>query len=155
MKKIICILLVLCCLASLCSCTARKDSDEKSIVYGEKYILSTELSKKDEEQKDYYIFDEEYLKYYVCSSKKRTHHMITYKYSFIDAETVVYFFDSIEIYDDDEKTDKYSINQDEGILIISENVILKSAVENDPNDVYDMYVRESYAKEDLKNFGHT
>ena len=155
MKKLICILLVLCCLASLCSCAARKASNEKPIVYGEKYILSTELSKDDKETQDYYIFDEEYLKYYVCSSNKRIHHMITYKYSFIDDESVVYFFDSIEIYDDDKKTDKYSIIDDEGILIVSENVILKSNVDNDPNDIYDMYVRESYGDGELKNFGRT
>ena len=157
MKKLICILLVLCCLASLCSCAARKASNEKPIVYGEKYILSTELSKNDKETQDYYIFDEECLKYYVCSSNRRTHYMITYKYSFIASDTIVYFFDSIEIYDDDEKTDKHaiSINQDEGILIVSKNVILKSNVENDPNDIYDMYVRESYGDGELKNFGRT
>ena len=155
MKKLICILLVLCCLASLCSCVAKKDSDEEPIVYGEKYILSTELSKNDKEKQDYYIFDEEYLKYYVSDSK--IHYMITYKYSFRDAGSIVYFFDSIEIYADDKKTDKHaiSINQDEGILIVSKNVILKSNVENDPNDIYDMYVRESYGDGELKNFGRT
>ena len=154
MKKTLAILLLVCCLMTLSACGA-KSVDAPSankIDYGAKYIKT---SRHDGGQPDtYYVVESNCLKYYRCNKSESLfgdenyvyHYEITYKYEVIDDGKLTYFFDSVKIYDDDNVNDIEDFSKRCGILTFSENVL----AEDDT-----LYVRESYYKRELKNFGKT
>ena len=63
----------------------------------------------------------------------------------MDEGTLAYFFDSIEIYDDDNRTNKDKPGTNNGILLFSKNVISTQSG--------NLFIRESYLENELKNFG--
>ena len=148
MKKIIAVLLLVCSLLTLCACGAKKQdaSSANKLVYGEKYIKASDVSLKEAEQK-YYVFEKDYLTFYCYDETYdgRVHYTITYKYEIMDEGTLAYFFDSIEIYDDDDVTKEREKNMDRGILLFSQNVLSTQSGT--------FYVRESYLEDELENFG--
>ena len=148
MKKIIAVLLLVCSLLTFCACGAKKQdaSYANKLVYGEKYIKASDVSLKEAEQR-YYVFEKDYFTYYFYSEldSKRQHYTVTYKYEIMDEGTLAYFFDSVEIYDDDDVTTKASLRKSNGILLFSENVISTQAGT--------LFVRESYLENELENFG--
>ena len=148
MKKIIAVLVLACSLLTLCACGAKKQdaSSANKLVYGEKYIKASDVSLKEAEQK-YYVFEKDYLIFYCYDETYdgRFHYTITYKYEIMDEGTLAYFFDSIEIYDDDDVTKEREKNMGYGILLFSENVISTQAGT--------LFVRESYLENEIENFG--
>ena len=76
-----------------------------------------------------YVFEKDYFTYYFYSEfdSQRQHYTVTYKYEIMDEGTLAYFFDSVEIYDDDDVTTKASLRKSNGILLFSENVISTQA----------------------------
>lgn len=148
MKKLLSILLIICCLTAFCACGASTPdtSSANQIVYGEKYIYANEAAAPKSEQ-EYYIINKNSIKYYCYYEYSKDivyHYTVTYKYEIMDEGTLAYFFDSIEIYDDDTKTRKDE-NTTHGILMFSKNVIY--------TDSGNLFIRESYLKKELKNFG--
>nr|MBE6545284.1 hypothetical protein [Oscillospiraceae bacterium] len=146
MKKILSCLLLVSCLLSLCACefTVSDMFSPNKVVYGEKYIHEDYTSKPENEQ-IYYIFEKDYLIFhYYADGSDITHYTITYKYELIDEETIAYFFDSIEIHDDDTRTVKSYYPYSEGVLIISKNVVMTLNGK--------LYVRQSYLDEELENY---
>ena len=96
----------------------------------------------------YYIFeDKEYLQhhyYYHSSSYGYTHHYtMRCRYEIMDDGTLAYFYDSVTIHDDHTREDGYSTGKS-GILLFSENVVATQAG--------DLYIRESFLENELKNF---
>ena len=148
MKKIVALLIAFVCLLTLVACDQPKsseDSSENKVVYGEKYILRDDVN-KDEDEMRYFVFeDEHYFKYYCYYSYRSDiyHYTIRYRYEIIDDGTLAYFYDSMTIYDDDTLTSTNSTSS--GILLFSENVISRQNGE--------LYVRESFLENELKNFG--
>ena len=148
MKKIVALLIALVCLLTLVACDQSQpseDSSENKVVYGEKYIKSSSVN-MDEDEMPYYVFeDEHYFKYYYYYSYGSDiyHYTIRYRYEITDDGTLAYFYDSMTIYDDDTLTSTSSTSS--GILLFSENVIYRQTGE--------LYVRESFLENELKNFG--
>ena len=149
MKKIVAILLLVCCLMTLSACGAKSvdATSANKIDYGEKYIKT---SRHDGAQLDtYFVIEKNCLKYYKFNQSESFgdenniyHYEITYKYEVIDDGKLAYFFDSVKIYDDDNVNDTDDFNKRCGILTFSENVLAEDDV---------LYVRESYLKRELKN----
>ena len=148
MKKIVALLIAFVCLLTLVACDQPKssnDSSENKVVYGEKYIKSSSVN-MDEDEMPYYVFeDEHYFKYYYYYSYGSDiyHYTIRYRYEITDDGTLAYFYDSMTIYDDDTITSTSSTAS--GILLFSENVIYRQNGE--------LYIRESFLENELKNFG--
>lgn len=158
MKKTISFILLVGCLVALCSCgfSIPDMSSASKIVYGEKYIFADDTSLPEDEQ-NYYIFEKGHLThhyYYHRTSRDSDtgevfhnieHYTLTYKYTVMDEGTIAYFFDSIEIHDDDTETKENYGNTKRGLLLFSENVV--STISGA------LYVRQSYLDEELENFG--
>lgn len=147
MKKILSCLLLVSCLLSLCACefTVSDMFSPNKVVYGEKYIHEDYTSKPENEQ-IYYIFEKDYLIFhYYAGGSSIAHYTITYKYEMIDEETIAYFFDSVEIHDDDTRTAEYDRSSSDGVLMISKNVVMTLGGI--------LYVRQSYLDEELENYG--
>lgn len=148
MKKILSVLLIMCCLTVFCACGASTPdtSSANQIVYGEKYISADEILSPKSEQA-YYIINKNSIKYYnyYQYSGSVQHCTITFKYEIMDEGTLAYFFDSIEIYDDDNTTNKDKPGTSHGILLFSKNVISTQSG--------NLFIRESYLENELKNFG--
>lgn len=150
MKKIVALLIAFVCLLTLVACDqsqSSEDSSENKVVYGEKYILSSDVN-KDEDEMQYYIFeDKEYLQhhyYYHSSSYGYTnHYTMRCRYEIMDDGTLAYFYDSVTIHDDNTREGGYSTGKS-GILLFSENVVTTQAG--------DLYIRESFLEDELKNF---
>ena len=156
MKKLVAVLLLLTCLFALSACkTAEIDDDNKGkIVYGEKYICAVDVSDSEEEQ-SYYIFEKDYLTYHYYyyyesydDSVDTYSYTVTYKYEAIDEETIAFFFDSVDEIDGldtaEEEELKERLNDKNGILIVSKNVLMSQGGT--------LYVRESYIEDELTNF---
>ena len=84
-------------------------------------------------------------KYYSNGSYYKINYTITYKYTILGVGMISYFYDSKEI--NDTKHDENSFVYKNGMLIISENVIY--------NESQMQFIRESYLKDELENFGKT
>lgn len=148
MKKVLSLLLLVCCLATLCACGG-KNADASSankIVYGEKYVSANAMN-SEETCELYYIIEKDCLKKYTYDENGRDvwHYIATFKYEIIEEGKLVYFFDSIEIYEDDNQTKMKNACVDNGVIEFSENVLI---IDDGP-----LYVRESYLEEELTNFG--
>ena len=149
MKRFLALALALVCLLTLASCDKAVTPETKSankIVYGEKYFFTGNLGSEEEES--YYIFvDDQYLQYTNRDlwHGAISHYTVTYRYEIMDEGTLAYFFDSVEIYDDDTESSDDNWGDERGILLFSENVL--------SNTAQNLYVRESFLKEELKNFG--
>ena len=157
MKKIIALLLVMCCFMTLFACKNESDGDgnqdtssANKIVFGEKYISEDSVSRP-EDQQIYYIFEDGLLKYHYYSEvdiwedSKISHFTRTYKYEIVDDGTLAYFFHSMTLHDDDTYTKARTKDNKNGILLFSENVLSST-------EEY-LYIRESYIKSELPNFG--
>lgn len=181
MKKIIALLLVMCCFMTLFACknesegngnqdTSSADktasgesnaigggdsapikqdtSSSNKIVFGEKYISEGSVSRS-EDQQTYYIFEDGLLKYHIYSEYESlfglTHYTRTYKYEIMDDGTLAYFFHSMTLHDDDTCNEARTKDNVNGILLFSENVL------SSPEGY--LYIRESYIKSELPNFG--
>ena len=183
MKKIIALLLVMCCFMTLFACKNESDgngnqdtpsadrtasgennaigggvsapvkqdtSSSNKIVFGEKYISEDSVSRP-EDQQTYYIFEDGLLKrhYYsevdTLGGSKISHYTRTYKYEIMDDGTLAYFFHSMTLHDDDTYNEARTKDNVNGILLFSENVL------SSPEGY--LYIRESYIKSELPNFG--
>lgn len=152
MKKVLSFLLVIGCLIALCSCNGEVQdvSAANKLVYGEKYILASDVSVREEKQR-YFIFEKDHLIYHhyynhssITGSDQVSHHTYTCKYQIMDEDTLAYFYDSVEIHSDHNNRTTAS-TATHGILLFSENVITNSEGQ--------IFVRQSYLENELPNFG--
>ena len=145
MKKLLSILLLTVSVLGLLSCSAASKVDDSTvgkIVYGEKYIRGVNLP---EEQQNYYIIYDDHIEfhyYHEDSDGDVTHYKMKFKYTIVDESTLVYFYDSVECYDD--CNEHFHSSSTTGTLIFSENVLLQQGTTK--------YVRESYLEDELTNY---
>ena len=149
MKKLLSILLLAVSVLGLLSCSAASKVDDSTvgkIVYGEKYIRGVNLP---EEQQNYYIIYDDHIEYHYYYKEYHgddvTHYKMKFKYTIVDESTLVYFYDSVECYDD--CNEHLHSSSTTGTLIFSENVLL--------NENMSEYVRESYFEDELTNYCKT
>jgi len=149
MKKVLSVLLVLCCLLALASCGAGGSSPDSStankIVYGARYVRANTIEKPDEEQ-TYYVIYKDRIEYHYYSFSESygtiSHYTTTYKYTVMDEGTLAYFYDSIETHDN--HTSNATPKNDYGLLLFSKNVL------STPSGT--LFVLEDYAENQLPNF---
>ena len=150
MKKILSLILACIFVLSLCACGSGAEQDTSSankLVYGEKYIRYDYVG--DEHSTVYIVFiDNRYVDYTVDGSKNgNSHYTIRCRYEVMDEGVLCMMFDSIKVYDDgkplsviNEYSDFYKT------LMFAENNLVDSTNGN-------LYIRESFAKNELPNFG--
>ena len=161
MKKTLSFLLVVCCLLALCACGDTREQDTSNankLTYGVKYISKASVSLPEEQQR-YYMFEEDELLYhyffeyeghydYILDQYTGAyveHYTLTCKYEIMDDGTLVYFFDEVEIHDDDTKTVDKDVSDTAGILLFSKNVLTTPSGS--------IFINENYLDEELGNFG--
>ena len=152
MKKTLSLLLVLCCLLALVACGDRgstpSTASANQIVYGERYIFTGHTNRPESEQ-SYYVPYKDRLEYhhysFSSSSSTVSHYTVIYKYEVMAEGTLAYFFDSAEAHEDDSNGMHGSSITANGLLLFSKNVLSTPAG--------DIYIRESYLKNNLTNFG--
>lgn len=144
MKRIISVFILICCLFSLSACNLSDlmGDNLNGVVLGEKYIYSDYVN---QEYEKYYIVEKDRLVYYVKNYAVDlvAEYTVTYKYTVLEDGMISYFYDSIEINDANHNENSFIYNN--GILILSENVI------STPSGT--TFIRESYLKDELENFG--
>ena len=150
MKKIVSLILACIFTLSLCACGGAKEVNApgaNKLVYGEKYIRHDYVG--NEHSTVYIVFiDDRYVDYTVDGSKNgNSHYTIRCRYEVMDEGVLCMMFDSIKVYDDgkplsviNEYSDFYKT------LMFSENNLVDSTNGN-------LYIRESFAKNELPNFG--
>ena len=97
-----------------------------------------------------YHYYYQYEGYYDYTLKEYTgnyvaHYTLTCKYEIMDDGTLAYFFDEVEIHDDDTKTVDKDLSGRAGILLFSKNILATTAGA--------IYINENYLEEELVNFG--
>jgi hypothetical protein len=73
------------------------------------------------------------------------HYTLTFKYEIVEDGTLAYFFDGVEIHDDDTKHVDKDFSERAGLLMFSKNVL------STPEGA--LYINETYLEEELVNFG--
>lgn len=143
MKRIISVFILICCLFSLSACNLSDlmGDNLNGVVLGEKYIYSESVNK---EYEQYYIVEKDRLIYHHISNATNNNYTITYKYTILEEGMISYFYDSKEI--NDTNHDENSFVYNNSMLIISENVIYNASSQM-------QFIRESYLKDELENFG--
>ena len=151
MKKVLSLLLIVLCLLALCACgdtKAQDTSNANKLTYGVKYISATSVSLPEEEQ-IYYMFEEDEMifhYYYKSTSGTRvSHYTLTFKYEIVDDGTLAYFFDGVEIHDEDTEHVDKDFSERAGLLMFSKNVL------STPDGT--LCINETYLEEELGNFG--
>ena len=144
MKRIISVFILICCLFSLSACNLSDlmGDNLNGVVLGEKYVYSDSVNN---EYEQYFIVEKDRLIYHFRNDANNNNYTITYKYTILGVGMISYFYDSKEI--NDTKHDENSFVYKNGMLIISENVIY--------NESQMQFIRESYLKDELENFGKT
>ena len=147
MKKIVSLILMCVFLLSLCACGGAKEVNvpgANKLVYGEKYIRYDHVG--NEHPSVYIVFsDDRYADYTVDGSKNgNSHYTIRCRYEVMDEGVLCLMFHSIDIKSSDIDLGSYSTFNK--LLMFSENNLVDSKNGN-------LYIRESFAKTELPNFG--
>ena len=142
MKRIISVFILICCLFSLSACNLSDlmGDNLNGVVLGEKYVYSDSVNK---EYEQYFIVEKDRLIYHFRNSENTSNYTVTYKYTILEEGMISYFYDSKEI--NDTQHDENSFVYENGMLILSENVIYTQSQMQ--------FIRESYLNDELKNFG--
>lgn len=142
MKRIISVFILICSLLSLSACNLSDlmGDNLNGVVLGEKYVYSDSVNK---EYEQYFIVEKDRLIYHFRNSENTSNYTVTYKYTILEEGMISYFYDSKEI--NDTQHDENSFVYENGMLILSENVIYTQSQMQ--------FIRESYLNDELKNFG--
>ena len=154
MKKVLSLLLAVLFALTLCACNLRPSdgngASEQKLVYGEKYMSSGSINNENDHEQYVVFEDDGYADYYYKSvyidNSNKYHYKITCRYEIVDDGIVCLFYDSAKIYSDDNTTDIEDLDRFTKTFIFSENVLLRQ-------DAGEYYFRESYAENEIPNFG--
>lgn len=142
MKKFLALILVILSLVAICSCSSAPDmSSVNKITYGEKYYMSDDCHKPEDERRYYIIYDDGYMEFYCPYGFYGEKYTVRYKYDIVDESTLVHFYDSLVVH----SGSKDITEDDTGMLLFSENVLMTKGGS--------IYVREGYINAELPNFG--
>ena len=142
MKKFLALILVILSLVAICSCSSAPDmSSVNKITYGEKYYMSDDCDKPEDERRYYIIYDDGYMEYYCPDGYYGEKYTVRYKYDIVDESTLVRFYDSLVVHSGSKDVTETVT----GMLLFSENVLMTKEGS--------IYVREGYINAELPNFG--